>query len=166
MNNILNKIKTEIYDKCGLIISNFKIEPESQEYNACQFEINGHQVLCRNAKITPKKTGQFVTFWKRNKSGTIEPFHKDDNIDFYVINVHSEGTIGQFIFPKSILVKKGIVSTIKREGKRGFRVYPAWDVVKSKQAERTQKWQLEYFFELNNSTNLSKVLFFYTNPIE
>ncbi len=157
MNKNLNQIKAEIYDKCSFEILNFKTELESKEYDACRFELNGLNILSRNAKITPKKEGQFVTFWKRNKNGTIEPFGESDQIDFYAVSVRTEKEFGQFVFPKSILIKKGIISTTEREGKRGFRVYPKWNIVKSKQAEGTQKWQLNYFYEINNSTDFKKV---------
>jgi hypothetical protein len=71
--------------------------------------------------------------------------------------VRTEKKFGQFVFPKSVLIKKGIISTRKKEGKRAFRVYPNWDVAKNKQAERTQKWQLDYFYEINATTDLQKV---------
>ena len=157
MDKNLNQIKTEIYDKCSLEISDFKIEAESKEYNACRFQLNELNILSRNAKITQKKVGQFVTFWKRNENGQIEPFDENDQIDFYTVNVRTENEFGQFVFPKSVLIKKGIISTEKKEGKRAFRVYPNWDIPKSKQAERTQKWQLNYFYQINGSTDLQKV---------
>jgi len=157
MDNSLHQIKTEIYDKCFLEISEFTVETESKEYDACQFELNGMNILSRNAKITPKKVGQFVTFWKRNGNGLIEPFTENDRIDFFTVNLRSENKFGQFVFPKSVLIKKGILSTEKKEGKRAFRVYPNWDTVKSKQAEQTQKWQLNYFYQINSSTDLQKV---------
>ena len=157
MDNNLNQIKTEIYDRCALKISDFSAEPESKAYDACRFQLNGLNILSRNAKITPKKAGQFVTFWKRNGNGPIEPFNENDRIDLYIVNVRTENEFGQFVFPKSVLIKKGIISTEKKEGKRGFRVYPKWDIVKNKQAERTQKWQLNYFYEINSSTDLQKV---------
>ncbi|WP_299765324.1 MepB family protein [uncultured Dokdonia sp.] len=157
MDTILNEIKTKIYDTCSLQISDFKIESESKEYKACRFKLNGLNILSRNAKITPKKVGQFVTFWKRKGNGPIEPFHESDQVDFYVVNVRTKNEFGQFVFPKSVLIKKGIISTEKKEGKRGFRVYPKWDRVQSKQAEQTQKWQLNYFYEINSSIELKKV---------
>lgn len=161
MDNNLNRIKTEVYEKCGLKISDFQLETESKEYDACRFELNGRKIISRNAKITPKKEGQFVTFWKRNGNGPIEPFEVNNQIDFYVVNVRTEKKFGQFVFPKSILIKKGIISTDKKEGKRAFRVYPNWDNANNKQAERTQKWQLEYFYEINDSTDFKKVMNLY-----
>ncbi len=65
--------------------------------------------------------------------------------------------LGQFVFSKSVLIDKGIISTEKREGKRVFRVYPKWDVAKNKQAQLSQQWQLKYFYEINNLTDLNKV---------
>lgn len=162
MNNTLQQIKRKVYDKCALEISNFETEPESAAYDACRFALNSQNILCRNAKITPKKAGQFVTFWKRFKNGPIEPFKETDHFDYYVVNVQTENEFGQFVFPKSILISKGIISTEKKEGKRAFRVYPTWDIASNKQAVRTQKWQLEYFYKINNSTNLNNVLKLYS----
>ncbi|MEQ8907039.1 MepB family protein [Ekhidna sp.] len=51
-----------------------------------------------------------------------------------------------------------MLSTDKKEGKRAFRVYPNWDAVKSKQAERTQKWELNYFYQINSLTDYKKYL--------
>lgn len=143
-----------IYEKCELQISNLITETESKEYSACQFKLNGLNIIFRSAKITPKKAGQFVTFWKRNEKGSIEPFFETDQIDYYVVNVRNGNNFGQFVFPKSILMKKGIISTAKREGKRAFRIYAPWDETKNNQAEHTQKWQLTYFFEAHPSIDL------------
>jgi hypothetical protein len=110
------------------------------------------------AKITPTKIGQFVTFWKRSEKGPIEPYAVSDAIDFFIINTKSNDKFGQFIFPKSVLSQQGIISTNLKEGKRGIRVSPPWDLTISKQAQKTQKWQLEYFLEipLNKSVNLDR----------
>ena len=157
MDSILNQIKAEVYEKNGLKMSDFGLEPESKKYDACRFELNGRKIISRNSKITPKKVGQFVTFWKRNGNGPIEPFEENDQFDFYVVNVKTENKFGQFVFPKSVLIKKGIISTDKKEGKRAFRVYPSWDNANNEQAERTQKWQLNYFYEITDSTDFNKV---------
>lgn len=157
MDETLSQIKTAVYDNIHLEISHFQLDLESKEYSACRFELNGQHIVHRNAKITPKKAGQFVTFWKRSGNGPIEPFNAADQIDFYTVNVRSENQLGQFVFPKSVLVKKGILSTGQQEGKRAFRVYPNWDLAASKQAERTQTWQLNYFYEIGETIDLRKV---------
>ncbi|MGL4629999.1 MAG: MepB family protein [Leadbetterella sp.] len=111
----------------------------------------------RVSKITPTKTGQFVTIWKRNEEGITEPFDGKDDIDFVIIVSKRDDTIGQFIFLKSVLLEKGIFSLNGKGGKRGIRVYPPWDKVESKQAEKTQAWQKKYFVEIkkNDGDNLS-----------
>lgn len=162
MNFILDILKPEIYDKCNLQISNFEPETESEEYDASRFELNGLKIISRLAKQTPKKVGQFVTFWKRNESGVIEPFHKTDQIKFFVINIASGDRKAQFVFPETILRKQGIIATESKEGKRGFRVYPEWEKTDNKQAIKTQSWQLDYFYEINDNTDLEKVKLLYS----
>jgi hypothetical protein len=161
MNSILNQIKSEVYDKCTFEISEFKSELESKEYDACRYKLNGSNIINRSAKITPKKNGQFVTFWKRNENEPIAPFDENDNCDFFVVNVINENRFGQFVFPKKKLILKGIISTQKKEGKRAFRVYSKWDIPNNKTAEKTQKWQLDYFYEINKSTDFKKVVELY-----
>ena len=58
---------------------NLKWNLESAEYGACSFKLNGKTIQFRVSKITPTKTGQFVTIWKRNKEGITEPFDNADN---------------------------------------------------------------------------------------
>ena len=149
--------KELVYDSCNFECSEPQSELESQDYNAFEFKINNLSIKFRTAKITPTKTGQFVTLWKRNKNGIIEPFDLNDAIDFVIVNVRKEDLLGQFIFPKSILLQKGIFSTTTKEGIRATRVYPPWDETTSKQAQKTQKWQLDYFFEMNQSVDLNRI---------
>ena len=157
MNINLTEIKTKVYDKCGMAISEFSFEPESEVYEACRFKLNGMNIIGRTGKTTPKKIGQFVTFWKRIGNGPIEPFHATDSIDFFTVIVQTKNRLGQFVFPKSTLIEKGIISTDKKEGKRAFRVYPPWDIATSSQAKNTQKWQLKYLYEIKASIDLKKV---------
>ena len=157
-NPIVQSIKKDVYDACDFNFSDFETEKESQEYSACSFKVNDSKVIFRNAKITPTKVGQFVTFWKRlpdalpqTKPSPIQPFDTFDTFDFYVINVQKDDKWGQFVFPKSELIKQGIISTKIKEGKRGFRIYPLWDVPSSKQAVKSQSWQLKYFVYIDLS---------------
>ncbi|CAM1357760.1 MepB family protein [Tenacibaculum xiamenense] len=157
MNKNLTYLKKELFDKQNLEFTNYNEESESQEYDACQFELNKKQVISRTSKITPKKIGQFVTFWKRDYNGPIAPFSELDAFDYFMISSIWDKRFGLFVFPRDILIKKGIISTTNKEGKRGFRIYPSWDEVQSKQAERTQKWQLNYFYSINNAEDLIKL---------
>ena len=154
LNRNLIDVKTQIYNKVNFQIYKIENEIEVIEYDACRFELNKMKIISRSSKITPKKVGQFVTFWKRNINKTTEPYSETDLIDFYVINVKTETNFGQFVFPKSELINKGIISTKEKDGKRGFRVYPSWDNPKNKQANKAQEWQLKYFYDINKSTDL------------
>ena len=127
------------------MIVNLIEHKEAKEYYGCSYELDGLKIIERTAKITPKKIGQFVTCWKRNVNGITEPYKDSDEFDFFIIKVFYENSTGYFKFPKTALIKNGIVSTEKKDGKRGFRVYPIWDKPTSKQAIKTQNWQLKYF---------------------
>lgn len=148
-----------VYEPRNLFMTKFVAEKESQEYGASQFEIKNLKILFRIAKITPKKIGLFVTLWKRIELGPILPYDLIDPIDLFIISVRSSKSFGQFIFPKSILQEKGIVSKDGKGGKRALRVYPPWDNPDSKQAKKTQTWQLPYFFKIdsNNSLEFSRL---------
>lgn len=137
------------YKPNGLFYKNLIAETESQEYGACSFEINDQHIKFRVAKITPTKIGQFVTFWKRIGSGPIEPYDVLDPFDLLVISVRDGEFFGQFVFPKSILSAKGLLSKETRGGKRAMRVYPPWNTTTSEQARKTQLWQITYFFEIH-----------------
>jgi hypothetical protein len=127
--------KTLIFDSCGMVISDFKMEPKNN-YQACSFLLNHQKVHYRTAKITPTKTGQFVAIWTRNEKGTTSPIHIYDQIDFLIITTRRENHIGQFVFPVSALLQNKIISTASQEGKRGMRVYPPWDIALNKQAQK------------------------------
>jgi len=157
--NNLKIAKELVYDKCGFALTNFQLNSESVEYSACSFQLNGKTIQYRTSKITPTKTGQFVTIWKRNKDGETEPFDVLDDFDFIIITARSGDNFGQFIFPKSVLAHKGIITQNNKKGKRGIRVYPPWDIAKNKQAKETQSWQTKYFMVIKNenSTDLSLI---------
>ncbi len=66
------------------------------------------------------------------------------------------------MFPKAVLLEKGIISNNNISGKRGIRVYPPWDIPTSKQAEKSQLWQTKYFYSINKESfdiDLVKKLF-------
>ena len=150
LNSELLQVKELVYDKCNFEFSNLEIDSESLEYQACSFKINAFQIIHRFSKITPTKIGQFVTIWKRNDKGITAPFDVSDYFDFIVITSKFDKNMGQFVFPKSVLLEKGIISNNNTSGKRGIRVYPPWDIPTSKQAEKTQNWQIKHFFSIND----------------
>lgn len=148
---LFEKIST-VFSSSNFLISDFVAETESKKYQACSFKLNELKMYFRKAKITPKKEGQFVTFWKRIPNGVIAPFEQGDDFHFLIVEVERELESGYFIFPKEILVTKNIISTDVHEGKRAFRIYPPWALAKNNQAIASQKWQIQYFLNKNNLT--------------
>jgi len=146
------------YEPSGLICQNLVKEAESEEYGACVFEMNNRRIKFRIGKITPTKVGQFVTLWKRIGDGVIQPHDIDDPVDFFVISVRNAEHFGQFVFPKMILLEKGILSKGGKGGKRAMRIYPPWDIAENRQAKNTQEWQLMYFFEIYKNKTIDSTI--------
>ena len=149
IDNDLITVKKSVYDPCKFVVTNPQLHPESQDYAACSFHLNSQLIEHRKAKITPKKTGQFVRIWKRNAIGITTPFELSDAFNFIIITTKSENNLGKFLLPKKILASKGILSQNGKMGKRGIRVYPPWDSPISKQALQTQRWQSAYFLPIS-----------------
>ena len=144
----LIKAQKLAYTPSSLTGHSFSKETESEEYGAFTFEMNGRRIKFRVGKITPTKIGQFVTLWKRIRKGPILPYDMADPVDLFVISVSKLGHFGQFVFPKSVLYEKGVISKDGQGGKRAMRIYPSWDIAENSQAKSTQAWQLLYFFEI------------------
>lgn len=143
-----NILSEQVFDVCKFKVSKPQKEDESSEYHAHTFKVNNKSVHYRHAKITPTKVGQFATFWKRAPSKVIAPYDSSDDIDLLIVTVKAKNHLGQFVFPKSVLIKHGVISVNGKGGKRALRVYPPWDETESKQASKTQSWQLNYFCEI------------------
>lgn len=158
----LKTAKELVYDPSGFDLKNLTIHTEGRAYSACSYELAGKIIEHRASKITPSKKGQFVTIWRRNKEGITKPLDSSEEMDFIIISAGKDDNFGLFIFPKSILLNKGIISLNGKGGKRGIRVYPTWDMVSNKQAEKTQSWQKKYFVWVNdndqNYLNITKSL--------
>lgn len=145
-----------IYEPLGWKCEKVQEDVESKEYGACTFEMNGKAIVFRVGKITPTKVGQFVTFWKRQGKSPIMPYDVSDPFDLFVVSVRDKNHFGQFVFPKTVLYEKGIISKGGRGGKRAIRVYPVWDKADNPQAKRSQAWQLHYFFEINQNQSIDE----------
>jgi hypothetical protein len=139
-----------LYQPDGFIMMNVIREAESRDYGASTFKLNDMNVVFRAAHITPTKIGQFVTLWKREGHGPIQPYDENDPIDLFVVSVRSGERWGQFVFPKQLLIEQDVVSQGDKGGKRALRVYPPWDVTESRQAEKSQLWQGKYFLDLSD----------------
>lgn len=149
MKDTLKKVANAIFAANGQAITNISEDMECEAYCGYNAQIGKLNIKFRQAKITPKKIGQFVTLWKRNSLGQTEPFHASDNFDFYIIATETASRFGVFLFPGSVLCDKHIL-TAKVEGKRGFRVYADWDMPENSQATRTKEWQTAFFIDLTN----------------
>ncbi|MET8628699.1 MepB family protein [Kitasatospora sp. NPDC004669] len=143
--------KALVYDPSGFVCSLPVAEPESAEYAACGFTIDGRSVRFRVARTTPTKVGQFVTVWQRSEEGPIRPFDAADEVDLFVISSRDDNGFGQFVFPREVLCERDIVSRNGSGGKRGFRVYPPWVTTANRQARSTQAWQMNYFFHIGKN---------------
>ncbi|WP_261512575.1 MepB family protein [Chryseobacterium paludis] len=153
----LTHIQKSVFTKLNQTISNLHPDLECEEYSGYNFRLNQYHIKFRKAKITPKKIGQFVTLWKRNPdTQQTEPFTISDQSDFYIIYAELDNKSGFFFFPNTILSQQSILTTPSKEGKRGFRVYPDWDIPQNKQAEKTKKWQESFFIDFSKSTYLEK----------
>lgn len=150
----LQSINELVFKPCNLNLKNIETEPESQEYAAHRFLLKEKQIIFRVAKITPTKTGQFVSIWKRNEQGITMPFDIKDNLDFLMIVTKTSTHFGVFIFPKNALHEHRILSDETRDGKRGIRVYPSWNEPTNKQAQKTQLWQTKYFIDLSDENQI------------
>lgn len=135
----------QVFEPLGWIVSALRREPESAEYAAWVFEVNGAEVRFRQARTTPAKAGQFVTIWARVPAGPIRPFDMADPVALFIVSVCSGEEAGQFVFSKVELQRQGVVSRDGIGGKRAIRVYPPWDVAPNRHAQRSQAWQSEFF---------------------
>ena len=158
--------------------------PESAKYEGLVFSINDKSIVFRKGNVTSDRPGAFLAIWKRpssNKENKPIPLQPVD-LDYLFVQVEEHSNItnidksinnpksGMFIFPVSLLVKKGIVSSETSKGKTGFRVFPPWSQdrgiagtqVFSESGKKTQRWQLPYFVEINDgsidSQQLNKIL--------
>jgi hypothetical protein len=136
-------------------------EAESAEYGACRAELHGKHLVLRVAKTTPTKTGQFVTVWKRpHPDAEIAPLDEADPVDAVIIAVaDGDGARhGFFIFSRAVLIERGVMSRAGAGGKRALRVYPPWCAPEATQAQRTQRWQAQWFVAAGDQRRLDQML--------
>lgn len=150
LKNTISYLELKLSKVTGTRIDINIAEQEGKEYWAHQALYNQKKAIFRKAKSTPTKKGQFVTVWKRNTEGITAPYHDKDDIAYFIILSITENAQGVFIFPKEALLKNKIMASKLHDGKRGFRVYPPWEKdLSSKQAIKTQEWQVQYFSQFD-----------------
>lgn len=158
--------QNKIYEPNGLHLRDLHHHKESKEYGACTFTLNTHPIEFRISKITPTKTGQFVTLWKRIGNGPIMPYDVSDQVDYFIVSVREKQRLGHFIFPKKLLQQKGYISQNGIGGKRAMRVYPPWVITDSTQAQKTQAWQQVYFVEIEPNIDNARLLLIYSKSFD
>jgi len=143
-------------------IESLHLEKQNSEYEGMTFKIGQFSYRSRLAKKTPNKKGYFVVFWEKDQHHNNTPFKFDDSPDKLIISIKDGLHSGQFIFPKAILVAKGILSYERQLGKMAMRIYPNWVSNLNPTAQRTQLWQLNYFmnYDQNMSINMVRSLYF------
>lgn len=146
----LDYLKKNVGKFTTATLENLFIEEQNREYEGVTFSIGKQTFRSRKAKITPKKAGYFVVFWEKDVENNNQPYEAATAPDKLVITVFDQEKIGQFIFPKEILLKKRILSQGEIKGKMAMRVYPNWVEELNKTAAATQKWQREFFVDLTD----------------
>ncbi|WP_142325850.1 MepB family protein [Bacillus cereus] len=153
-NDTIRDLNNIVYKPNNLMITNLKEEKQNAEYAGCLFHLNNKTIRFRKSKVTPNKIGQFVSFWEKDENMRNRAFSYEAAPDLLVITCTADNKLGQFIFPKEILLKEKILRTQSQTGKMAMRIYPVWDTTVSNQAKRSQTWQLHYFVDLSDINNL------------
>lgn len=94
---------------------------------------------------------------EKNDLNKNQPYPYVESPDKIIISIIDNKHIGQFIFPKEILLEKNILSSSNTKGKMGIRVYPTWEKDLNNSATKTQKWQSKYFLNLTEDIDVAKI---------
>ena len=119
---------------------------QNSDYESGLARIGDETWHIRTARNTPTKPGAFVAFWQRDAGGSTAPFGDGDLTAGLYVFVEQQGRRGVFRFTGTHLAELGITSG-RRPGKRGFRVYPSWCEGLNTQATATQRAQGSAFEE-------------------
>ena len=104
-NDTIRNLDNIVYKPNNLMITNVKEEKQNAEYAGCIFYLNNKTIRFRKSKITPNKIGQFVSFWEKGDNMQNQAFSYNA-ADLLVITCIDDNKLGQFIFPKEILLKE------------------------------------------------------------
>ncbi|WP_080873309.1 MepB family protein [Oceanobacillus timonensis] len=138
-------------------ITNILNEPQNMEYEGTTFHINDNNYRSRLAKRTLKKDGYFVVFWEKDVNHCNQAYAYSESPNKIVISIIDKDLKGQFIFPKSLLLEKGILRTAGNKGKMAIRVYPSWENSLNNAAKKTQAWQAPYFINVSNEIDIRRL---------
>ncbi|WP_431031193.1 MepB family protein [Plantibacter sp. RU18] len=121
-------------------------ETQNSDYESGIVQIGEEAWHIRTARNTPTKPGALVAFWQRDAKGNTAPFSDDDPAAGLLVFMEQHDRRGVFRFTSAHLTALGITSG-RRPGKRGFRVYPSWCGGLNAQATTTQRAQTSAFQE-------------------
>ncbi|WOV86756.1 MepB family protein [Sporosarcina oncorhynchi] len=153
----LTYVSKMIYEPKNLTLKSVQEEQQNSKYGAGTFQLSSKTVRFRVANITPTKVGQFVAFWEKDENNKNQPYSYEEAPDLLVITTFkNDSEFGQFIFPKEVIFKQNILRSCSTKGKMAIRVYPSWDSPTSKQAMKTQEWQLPYFIDMSKPNLLTE----------
>ncbi|MEB7792166.1 MepB family protein [Enterococcus faecalis] len=139
----------ELLATISVKMTDLQLETQNSEYEGFTFIANNHTYRSRLAKITPKKVGYFVTFWEKDVSNKNQAYSYQESPDSVIITIIDGEKVGQFLFPKEILLQKSVLRYNDCPGKMAIRVYPTWVTGLNATARKTQKWQSQYFIDLS-----------------
>jgi hypothetical protein len=128
------------------VVASIAPETQNSDYESGIARFGDEAWHIRTARNTPTKPGAFVAFWRRDADGDTAPFGDDDSAAGLLVFVEQQDRRGVFRFTAPHLAELGITSG-RRAGKRGFRVYPSWCAALNQQAGRTQRAQASAFQE-------------------
>ncbi|MBD1370992.1 MepB family protein [Hazenella sp. IB182357] len=153
----LNYVTKLIYEPHDLTVESVQEEKQNAKYGAGIFRLSSRTIRFRVANATPTKAGQFVALWQKDENNKNQPYIYEEAPDLFVITTFKDNNaFGQFVFPKDILFKQSILRSSSTKGKMAIRVYPSWDKLTSKQAMKTQRWQLPYFIDMRDPSKLPR----------
>lgn len=138
-------------------IEQLTLEAQNIEYEGMSFYLNNVQFRSRLAKLTSKKTGYFVVFWEKDAENKNQPYYFENSPEKLIVSIIDNNFRGQFVFPKTVLLKQGVLKGVNSKGKMGIRVYPSWTGNLNNSAKKTQQWQSAYFIDLSSDINLKKL---------
>ncbi|MEI5994703.1 MepB family protein [Candidatus Enterococcus mansonii] len=138
-------------------LENLKLEEQNKAYEGATFSVGNHTFRSRKAKITPKKAGYFVVFWEKDEENKNRAYDVSSAPDKLIVTIFDQEKVGQFIFPKHILLKNNVLSNEMGQGKMALRVYPTWVTGLNKHGTVIQQWQIPFFIDLTSNWELEKL---------
>ena len=147
-------MQKKIFEPLGILYSTPLVNTYEHTHRSFTTIINNKRCIISLAEKTAKKTGFFVTFWKKDHNNKSLPYDTKDPLDVLIIIAEEDVHYGVLILSRELLTQKKIVSSASAPGKRGFRIYTDWNRPESRHARITQQWQSQYFLNLSGIRSL------------